>query len=233
VGPCRGGGCGGAAPCTCAAAVQVSTPYFSSRGNRRRQNGWRTLRQRVPSSARVSPPLRPRHAPSCRRVVEKQHSSRDRSMTYFRVNAHTDAQRRRRRFNVGGVLVLNNPSALSPPDHSSNAAASARFAIRDTTLRITAVRRFLSRHRLTHARQAPAMARFISCANTLLATSLCFCVSAPLPSHRANAEAAARFAKRAAHRASSARCLFASDDLPFQVSGTGEQCSLGHVMCCN
>jgi hypothetical protein len=47
-----------------------------------------------------------------RRLIENTHSTRDRSMTYL---AHTDARmrrrRRRRRFNVSGVLVLNNPPA--------------------------------------------------------------------------------------------------------------------------
>jgi len=34
------------------------------------------------------------------------------SMTYLRVNAHAVARRRRRRFNIGRALVLNNPPAL-------------------------------------------------------------------------------------------------------------------------
>jgi hypothetical protein len=38
------------------------------------------------------------------KVVENKHSDRDRIMTYFKVNAHTDAQKRRRRCKFGRVL---------------------------------------------------------------------------------------------------------------------------------
>jgi len=43
-----------------------------------------------------------------RRVIENKQSNRGRARLTFRVNAHTDA-RRRRIFNVGRVLVLNTP----------------------------------------------------------------------------------------------------------------------------
>jgi len=44
------------------------------------------------------------------RVIENMHSTRDRSVTYFRVNAHTDARRSKRRFKVGRVLVVKRTS---------------------------------------------------------------------------------------------------------------------------
>jgi len=45
------------------------------------------------------------------RVIENKHSTDIGARDTFIVNAHTDARRRRRRFNVGRVLVLNNPPA--------------------------------------------------------------------------------------------------------------------------
>ena len=44
-----------------------------------------------------------------RRVIENKHSTDIGARLTFRVNAHTDARRRRRRFNVDRVLVLNSP----------------------------------------------------------------------------------------------------------------------------
>ena len=49
-----------------------------------------------------------------RSVIENKHSTEIGALLTFRVNAHTDTrsiQRRWRGFNVGGVIVLNDPPA--------------------------------------------------------------------------------------------------------------------------
>ena len=66
-----------------------------------------------------------------RRVIENKHSNRCRTscprdlLGAFRLNAHTDARPRRRRrrsrtFNVGRLLVLNDPPAWSSLDSASH-----------------------------------------------------------------------------------------------------------------
>jgi len=61
------------------------------------------------------------------------HSKPIRAWHTFRVKAHTDGRRRRRRFNVGRVLVLNKPPALmtgieSKPSVSPNPTCRADVA---------------------------------------------------------------------------------------------------------
>jgi hypothetical protein len=46
-----------------------------------------------------------------RTVIDIKRRSEIRTLLTRSVNAHTDARRRRRRFKVGRVLVLNNPPA--------------------------------------------------------------------------------------------------------------------------
>jgi hypothetical protein len=46
-----------------------------------------------------------------RRVIENKHTAQVEARLAFRVNAHADTRRRRRRCSVGRVLNLNKPPA--------------------------------------------------------------------------------------------------------------------------
>jgi len=61
------------------------------------------------TSAAGSGPSPPRTDSPGRRINESKHSTDIRACLTLSVNAHTDARWRRKRFNVGRVLVLKTP----------------------------------------------------------------------------------------------------------------------------
>ena len=58
-------------------------------------------------------------------VIENKHSTEIGAWLTFRATAHTDAWKRRRRFNVGRVLVLNNPPASPSVGAASGTSLSS------------------------------------------------------------------------------------------------------------
>ena len=76
-----------------------------------------------PGGPRGTPTRRPARRP-CSRVIENRHSTSIGARVTFRVETHTDARRRSRRFNVGRALVLNNPPAVGAISASGSRPAA-------------------------------------------------------------------------------------------------------------